>query len=210
AGSAVFQRLQHPDFCVVTGRVHHGRRYLDLYRARTPGPHLTKGDAHYFGDSIPRENRTAPLHHRLEDFELVLALEGRRRRGIDDPEAMLRSDDDDGHALVPRSDHPGQKIRGAGPGIAKHGGHLPCSLVQPFRHVDGGSLVTNRHEPHFVLLELGEQRIDLGTRDPKDEAHTLGDETSQQQLSSGDFAHKILLPAGLAADEAIEAAWPAS
>jgi hypothetical protein len=56
--------------------------------------------------------------------------------------------------------------------------------------MNGGSLMANRNESHFVLLELGEQRIDLGTRDSENEADTLANEASQKKLGSSDFAHK--------------------
>ena len=108
------------------------------------------------------------------------------------PMPMLRGDNDDGHALVARGDHAGQKIRRTGTGISEHGGHLTGRLVQPFRHVDGGRLVTDGNESHVVLVQLGEQRIDLGTRESEDELDALGDQTSQQKFSTSDFAHMIL------------------
>src|SRR5208283_4380653 len=105
---------------------------------------------------------------------------------------MLRGDNDNGYALVPRRDHAGDQIRRPGTGIAKHRRHLAGRLVQPFRHVDGGSLVANRDESHFVLLQLGEQRIDLRTGESKHKPDTLADQTSDKKLSSSNFAHKIL------------------
>ena len=105
---------------------------------------------------------------------------------------MLRRNYDDGHALVPRRNHAGQKIRRPRPGIAKHRRHLPGRLVQALRHMHGGSLVTNGDESHFVLLELGQQRVDLRTRNSKHEPHSLANETSKKKLGSGNFAHKIL------------------
>jgi hypothetical protein len=58
--------------------------------------------------------------------------------------------------------------------------------------VDGGSLVANGDESHSVLLQLGEQRIDLRTRESEHELDTLADQASQKQLCSSNFAHKIL------------------
>jgi hypothetical protein len=91
---------------------------------------------------------------------------------------------------VARRDHAGKKIRRSGPWIAEHSRDLPGRFVQPFRHMNGGSLMTNRHKSHFVLFQFGQQRIDLGTRNPKHKANTLNDQASQQKFSSSDFAHK--------------------
>ena len=168
-----------------------------MHRAGTSIPHFAEGHARHFGDSIPGENRRAPLRHGLENVELVLTLEGRGRRRIYDAHAMLRGEDDHRNAFVARGDHAGQQIGGAGTGIAEDDGDLAGGLVQSFGHVNGGGLMANRNESDTVVVELGEYGIDFGARKSEHELDALSDETFQEKLGTSDFAHGIILRRGI-------------
>ncbi len=164
----------------VADLVHHGRRQLQLHRSGPPGPHLAEREARHLGDPVVAEDRAAPLDGGRIHSELVLPLERGRRRRVDDAEAVLGRDRDEGHALVARGDHTGQEVGRARPRIPEHRGDLAGRLVEARRHVGRRRLVSHRHEPDPVRLERREERVDLRARQPEHEPDPLLRETARQ------------------------------
>ena len=71
---------------------------------------------------------------------------------------------------------------------------LPDGSVRDYDGaVHGGGLVADRDEADLVLVERGEQRIDLGARKPEHEAHAFGSQAAREQLSTRDLGHGVLL-----------------
>ena len=186
---AVALGRNHADARLVARRVHHRLRHLELHGPGSPGPHLAKGDAHDLRDPLPGQDRRAPLHAGTEGIELILALEGGGRRGIDVSEAVLRGDGHQGNTLVTGGDDARDEVRRARAGVPQHRRHLPGRLVETLRHVGAGCLVPERDEADLVGLQRGQQRIHLRARQPEHEAHPLVRETACEELSTGDLGH---------------------
>jgi hypothetical protein len=130
-------------------------------------------------------------HSRIgEGLELVLALEGGRRRGIHDAESVLGGDGQHRHALVASGDHARQQVGRARARVAQHHGRRTGRLEDAFRHVRARRLVADRDEADALGLEGGEQRIDLGAGQAEDEANVLAGEAAREQLAAGDLGHR--------------------
>ena len=112
-GPAGGARRDHAHALLVVLLVEDRRRQLDVHRPGPAVPHLAEGEPQHLGDARPFEDRAAPLHGRAEELELVLSLEGRGRRRVDDAEPVLGGDHEHRHALVPGGDHPRQQVRRA-------------------------------------------------------------------------------------------------
>ena len=178
----------------ITGRIKHGTRNLEVNRAGAARPHLAERHADEFGNPGPLEHRTIPLDHRLDQIELVLALERRGRRRIHHARTVLRGDREHGDAFVPRRQQAGHEVRGARPGVAEHHRDLAGRLVETFGHVHGGCLVPDRHEADAVGIERSEQRVDLRAGQPEDEFHAFVGECACKQFATSEFAHGLSPP----------------
>ena len=87
--ASVGGRRENRRALVVPGGIEDRGGQLDVDGPGPPVPHLAKGQAEHFGDATPLEHRAAPLHCGAEQVELILALECRRRGGVDEAQPVL-------------------------------------------------------------------------------------------------------------------------
>jgi hypothetical protein len=186
---AIALRGQQAEGRLIPRRVHHRRGHLELDGPRTPAPHLAEGQSGHLRDALPGQDRSAPLDAGSEGIELILTLEGGRRRRIDDAEPVLRGDRDEGHTFVSRRDDAREQVRRPGARVAEHGAHGAGGLVEALRHVRARRLVAHGHEADLVALQRRQQRIDLGAGQTEDEAHALEGQTASQDLSTALVGH---------------------
>lgn len=156
-------------------------------------PHLPEGEPEHFGYPRPFEDRSAPFDSGLEGIELVLALEGGRRRGIAHSHPVLRSDRQHGNAFVQRGEDAGQQIGRTRAGVADHTGSLSGRLVEALGHVDAGRFMPYRDQPDPVLLKLGKEGIDLGRRQAEDMLDSFAGQASCEEFAAGDLGHRCSL-----------------
>jgi hypothetical protein len=102
---------------------------------------------------------------------------------------MLRGYDQHRYAFMPCGNHTWNEVRRTRAGIAQYGGDLAGRFVEPLRHVNAGSFVTDGNESDAVLLEFRKHRIDLGARQPENELDSFVGEAPDQKLSAREFSH---------------------
>ena len=115
-----------------------------------------------------------------------MAEERPARRRIDQIGALLRGDDEHRNPFVKRRDHTGKQVGRAGTGIGEHRRNLAGRHAPPSRHAHRGGPVAHRDPAHAERIEAGEDRVDLGARDPEHDLDALTGQQASEELTAGD------------------------